>query len=83
MTGKEKKSPDLIPDSYALTQKIAERVHKEHSGLLARYSGTNVVAFTPKILSDPRVNCYLTYTYDYLKKTAVVERRPGEVILEH
>ena len=85
LAGKEKKYPDLISDSYALTQQIAERVHKEHPGLLApsaRYSGTNVVAFTPKILSDPRVNCYLTYTYDYLKKTAVVERRPGEVILE-
>lgn len=85
LVGKEKKYPELVSDSYALTQQVAERVHKEHPGLLApsaRYSGTNVIAFTPKILSDPRVNCYLTYTYDYLKKTAVVERRPGEVILE-
>lgn len=85
LMGKEKKYPELIADSYALTQQIAERVHKEHPGLLApsaRYSGTNLIAFTPKILSNPRVNCYLTYTYDYQKKSAVVERRPGEVILE-
>lgn len=85
LVGKEKKYPELIADSYALTQQIAERVHKEHPGLLAtsaRYSGTNLIAFTPKILSNPRVNCYLTYTYDYHKKSAVVERRPGEVILE-
>lgn len=85
LAGKEKTFPDLVSNSYALTQQIAERVHKEHPGLLApsaRHSGTNVIAFTPKILSNPRVNCYLTYTYDYQTKTAVVERQPGEVILE-
>lgn len=85
LVGKEKKYPSLISDNYVLTQQIAERVHKEHPGLLApsaRHPGTNVVAFTPKILSNPRVNCYLTYTYDYQKKTAAVERREGEVIFE-
>ena len=85
LVGKEKKYPELVSDSYSLTQQVAERLHKEHPGLLARSarcSGTNVVAFTPRILSDPRLNCYLTYTYDYRKKSAVVERRPGEVILE-
>ena len=86
LVGKEKQYPDLVSDSYALTQQIAERLHKEHPGLLApsaRHNGTNLVAFTPKILSDPRLTCYLTYTYDYLKKSVVVERTPGEVVLEH
>jgi len=85
LVGKQKSYPDLVSDDYALTQQIAERVHNEHPGLLApsaRCCGTNVVAFTAKILSNPRVNCYLTYSYDYSKKAAVVERGPGEVIFE-
>lgn len=86
LVGKEKQYPDLVSDNYALTQQIAERLHTEHPGLLvpsARCSGVNLVAFTPKILSDPRLTCYLTYTYDYHKKSVVVERTPGEVVLEH
>lgn len=86
LVGKEKKYPDLISDSYALTQQVAERLHDEHPGLLApsaRCKGVNLVAFTPKILSGPRLTCYLTYTYDYQKKSVAVERTPGEVILMH
>ncbi|ABB31892.1 RES domain protein [Geobacter metallireducens RCH3] len=87
LVGKEKRYPDLVSDDYSFTQQIAERLHKEgHPGLLApsaRCAGTNVVAFTPNILNDPRVNCYLTYTYDYQAKSVEVERQPGDVIYSH
>lgn len=87
LVGKERRYPDLLSDDYSLTQQIAERLQKEgHPGLLApsaRCVGTNLVAFTPSILNDPRVNCYLTYTYDYQSKTVEVERQPGEIILRH
>lgn len=86
LVGKERQYPDLISDNYSLTQQIAERLHNEHPGLLApsaRCNGANIVAFTPKIFSDPRLTCYLSYTYDYQKKSVVVERNPGEIVLEH
>lgn len=87
LVGKEKRYPDLVSDDYSFTQQIAERLQKEgHPGLLApsaRCAGTNLVAFTPNILNDPRVNCYLTYTYDYHAKTVEVERQPGDVIYSH
>nr|WP_246561977.1 RES family NAD+ phosphorylase [Geobacter grbiciae] len=87
LVGKEKRYPDLVSDDYSFTQQIAERLHKEgHPGLLApsaRCAGTNLVAFTPNILNDPRVNCYLTYTYDYQAKSVEVERQPGDVIYSH
>lgn len=87
LTGKEKRYPDLISDDYSFTQQIAERLQKEgHPGLLApsaRCVGTNLVAFTPNILNDPRIHCYLTYTYDYQGKTVQVERQPGDVIFHH
>lgn len=87
LVGKEKRYPDLVSDDYSFTQQIAERLQKEgHPGLLApsaRCAGTNLVAFTPNILNDPRVNCYLTYTYDYQAKSVEVERQPGDVIYSH
>ena len=51
--------------------------------LSARYSGTNLVAFKPSILSDPRISCYLTYRYDSQTKSLEVERQEGELILRH
>ncbi|MRR07500.1 MAG: RES domain-containing protein [Deltaproteobacteria bacterium] len=87
LVGKEKRYPDLVSDDYSFTQQIAERLQKEgHPGLLApsaRCAGTNLVAFTPNILNGPRVNCYLTYSYDYHTKTVEVERQPGDVIYQH
>lgn len=87
LVGKEKRYPDIVSDDYSFTQQIAERLQKEgHPGLLApsaRCAGTNLVAFTPNILNDPRVNCYLTYTYDYQARTVEVERQPGDVIIHH
>lgn len=87
LVGKERRYPDLVSDDYSFTQQIAERLQKEgHPGLLApsaRCAGTNLVAFSPNILNDPRVSCYLTYTYDYQAKTVEVERQPGDVIFSH
>lgn len=85
LTGKEKKFPGLTGDDYSLTHQIGERLHNEgHPGLLApsaRCKGTNLAAFTPSILSDPRHHCYLTYKCDVAKKSIEVERQPGEMLL--
>ncbi len=85
LTGKEKKFPGLTGDDYSLTHQIGERLHNEgHPGLLApsaRCKGTNLAAFTPSILSDPRHHCYLTYKCDVAKKSIEVERQPGEILL--
>lgn len=87
LAGKEKRFPDLLSNDYGFTQQIAERLQKEgHPGLLApsaRYSGTNLVAFKPSILSDPRISCYLTYRYDSQAKSLEVERQAGEIVLRH
>jgi hypothetical protein len=87
LTGKEKHFPDLVSNDYSLTQQIAERLHREgHPGLLApsaRCPGTNLAAFTPLILNNPRHNCFLTYSFDPGNPTVEVERHSGEVILRH
>ena len=84
LTGKEKRFPELISNDYSLTHQIGERLHNEgHPGLLApsaRYKGTNLAAFTPSILSDPRHHCYLTYKCEKAKRSISVERQPGETI---
>ena len=84
LTGKEKRFPELVSNDYSLTHQIGERLHNEgHPGLLApsaRCKGTNLVAFTPSILSDPRNHCYLTYKCDKSKRSIMVERQPGETV---
>jgi hypothetical protein len=85
LTGKEKKFPELIGNDYSLTHQVGERLHNEgHPGLLApsaRCKGTNLAAFTPAILNDPRHHCYLTYKCDVSKRSILVERQPGEIII--
>ncbi len=58
--------PGLIdPHSYHFTQSIGQRLHHEgHPGLLtqsARCDGSVFAIFTPRVLSNPRVQFYLTY----------------------
>ncbi|WP_308364964.1 MULTISPECIES: RES family NAD+ phosphorylase [unclassified Microbulbifer] len=57
--------PELRADDYAPCQSLGERVHREgHPGLWApsaRCDGTNAAVFTPRVLSNPRPHCYLTY----------------------
>jgi hypothetical protein len=86
LRGKEKRFPGLIAQDYSLTHEIGERMHTEgHPGLLApsaRCTGTNLVSFTPSILSDPRQNCFLTY-YCYPEKGLIsIESRPGDPPME-
>lgn len=74
--------PELVdPVNYEATQAIGQRIsHDGHPGLIsksARCSGDVVAAFTPKILSNPRHFCYLTYTLTGGK--VKVERQRGEV----
>jgi hypothetical protein len=86
LTGKAKAFPGLVADDYGLTRQIGERLHSEgHPGLLtpsARHAaGTNLVALTPAVLSNPRSFCYLTYACDPVRRSVTVERQPGEVLM--
>jgi hypothetical protein len=55
-----------------------------YPGLLApsarHRGGINLVALTPRILSDPRLFCYLTYTCDPVARVVTVERTVGKVM---
>lgn len=86
LRGKERRFPDLLSNDYSLTHQIGERLHGEgHPGLLgpsARCRGTNLVAFTPTILSDPRNHCFLTYLCFPERQMVTVERAPGETLFE-
>jgi hypothetical protein len=75
-------TPELVhPSSYALTQQIGARLHREgHPGLLtrsARCAGEVCAVLNPAVISNPRALCYLTYR---LTGSGVeVERQPGAV----
>lgn len=73
--------PELRVDDYTPCQSLGERIHREgHPGLWtpsARCRGTNAAVFTPRILSDPRTYCYLTYRIE--SGSVVVLRDPDEV----
>ncbi len=85
LSRKGKAFPGLVADDYGFTQQIGERLHQEgHPGLLApsarHAGGTNLVALTPAVLSNPRSFCYLTYTCDPVQRVVTVERQPGEIL---
>ena len=70
----------LHPSDYAFCQSVGARIHREgHPGLLTpsvrRPAGENVAIFNPNVLSNPRVNCQLTYRLD--GDQIMVEKRPG------
>ena len=73
--------PDLLhPSDYAFCQSLGTRIHREgHPGLLTqsvrRPAGENLVIFNPGVLSNPRLNCPLTYRLD--GQQIVVEKQPG------
>lgn len=82
-----KKYPELIANDYAFTQQIGKRIATEgHPGLItpsARKSrGVNVVSFTEKILTNPRVLHYLSYYINPVKKSVRVEKEKGKLLLE-
>lgn len=79
-----KHHPMLVDKTdYTLTHQLGGRLHREgHPGLLtksARCSGNVYAILNPAILSNPRPNCYLTYTTT--EKGVEVERAPGELLL--
>jgi hypothetical protein len=85
LSGKEAEYPDLVGQDYGFTRQVGERLRREgHPGLLSpsarQKGGINLVAFSPAILSDPRLSCYLTYTCDPVRRTVTVERTVGKVM---
>jgi hypothetical protein len=76
--------PALVdPISYHLTQQIGARIHHDgHPGLVnrsARCEGDIYAVFNPRVLSNPRALCFLTYRIE--GQAVAVERRPGEVLM--
>ena len=80
LTRKKKFYTELVSESHNKTQKIGKQIYQQgFPGLLApsaRYpKGINVNIFKHEILSDPRVNCRLTYRMiPTLKKVEVFQR---------
>ena len=65
---------------YAFTQQVGARLQREgHPGLVApsvRFpEGLSYVVFNQAVLSNPRVNCMLTYRLE--RGHVLVEKRPG------
>jgi hypothetical protein len=76
--------PALVdPVSYHFTHQLGARIHHDgHPGLIsrsARCRGDVYAVFNPRVLSNPRPQCYLTYRIE--ADSVVIERRPGEVLL--
>ena len=78
--------PELLHKTdYSHARSVGARIHREgHPGLLIpsvrRRQGKNYVVFNPAVLSDPRLNCELSYRID--GQRIVVEREPGAAWLE-
>ena len=75
------KHADLLhPSDYVFCQSVGARIHREgHPGLLTpsvrRPAGENAAIFNPDVLSNPRLNCQLTYRLD--GDQIMVEKQPG------
>lgn len=75
--------PDLAhPTDYAFPQSVGARIHREgHPGLLIQSvrhpAGENVAVFNPGVLSNPRLNCQLTYRLE--GNRIDVEKQAGKV----
>jgi hypothetical protein len=87
LRGKEQQYPQLIAQDYSFTHQIGGRLAKEgHPGLVApsaRYAkGSNVVAFSEKILSYPRLIHYLNYYINPMNSSVRVEKEQGKTYLE-
>ncbi len=75
--------PELLhPADYGFTHAVGARIHREgHPGLLIqsarRAGGENAAVFNPRVLSNPRLECQLTYRLD--GERISVEMQPGTV----
>lgn len=76
---------DLIhPSDYTFPQTVGARIHREgHPGVMIpsvrRAAGTNFAVFNSSVLSNPRLNCQLTYRLE--NNRIHVERQPDAVWL--
>lgn len=85
--GQEKKYPQLIGDDYAFTHQIGRRLSTEgHPGFITpsarKMGGTNIIALSEKILSNPRVLHYLSYHINPVSKSVRIEKERGKTYLE-
>ncbi len=69
LRGKEKEFPDLVSDHYDFTHRLGDYLYRAgQKGLLVQSArdagGTNIAAFTPDILSDPRHQLYVSYVLE-------------------
>lgn len=74
-----REQPGLIDgEDYAIAQGIGERLARQgHPGLLsrsARCDGEIAALFSPRILSNPRPVCYLSYRYEQATGAIAVHR---------
>jgi hypothetical protein len=75
--------PELLqPFDYSFPQTVGARIHREgHPGLLIqsvrRPGGDNLAVFNPGVLSNPRLDCQLTYRLE--GRWIRVEKQPGTV----
>ena len=70
---------------YGTTQSVGARLHREgHPGLVTasvrHAAGQNYVVLNPKVLSNPRHLCHLTYRLD--GQRIVIEKQPGLAWME-
>lgn len=77
----------LDPDDYTICQLLgAELKNAGMPGVItisARHANAEVVGvFTPQVLMDPRMVCYLTYTLFAESGRVAVERARGEILYE-
>lgn len=76
--------PQLQADYYGDCQALGEKLHRQgQPGVWtrsARHNGNTAAIFTPKILSNPRDYCYLTY--HRINGKVLVYRDPDQVWLD-
>jgi RES domain len=78
--------PDLVHKTdYSYTHSVGARIRREgHPGLLTpsvrQRGGENYVVFNPGVLSNPRMNCQLTYRLD--GKRIAIEKAIGVTWME-
>ncbi len=86
LSAKASEYPGLIDNDYAFSQQVGRRVQVEgHPGLLAPSArspeGINTVIFRENVLSNPQLQCYLTYFFDPAQSQMRIERTPGKTLL--
>lgn len=87
LTGKTADYPELTANDYSFTQQVGKRVSSEgHPGLLVpsarKHEGVNVAIFNPSVLSNARINCYLVYRMNTVRRIVTVEREEGTTLLQ-